>query len=172
MTSRIDTSVATGVVVAQNPVAGIKVSPHTTVDLTLARNVSVPDLSGQSITAAQAALQALGLSSITRQAGSAATEGSVLGVNPAVGTRVAPGTLVTLTVAAPLQRHVIGPSYTLDSKDGADYIDVRYTATPDSGYVINPDSAAFVVTWYRGRENTGRGHRGGEVKVAPVSAFL
>lgn len=91
-------------VIAQVPVAGTEVVVGGAVRITVAAGVEVPDVNGLTAAQAQRAVAARGLS--FRDAGQengAAIAGRVFQQQPAPGTRVTRGSLVTATVAVAVQ---------------------------------------------------------------------
>jgi len=96
------TSKSKGVVVSQNPQEATELAKGKQVTITIdsgAPKVTVPDLTGQSATAAQAALDKLGLDSTTTQATSDKPAGTVVDQAPKAGGKLAKGSSVTLSVA-------------------------------------------------------------------------
>jgi serine/threonine-protein kinase len=74
--------------------------------------VTVPDVAGSSVDAATAALAAVGLTATVSQTGVASDQpvGAVAGTDPAGGSRVTPGTSVTLFLSiGPQAPPVPGP---------------------------------------------------------------
>lgn len=102
-TTAYSDSVAEGNVIAQSITAGTKVKPGTTVTVTLSlgpkpqEDVTVPDVSTYSWSDAEATLHSAGLAA--RYTGD--PSGVVTSQDVAPGTKVAPNTLVTVTLTAP-----------------------------------------------------------------------
>ena len=99
---RQESDAAAGTVIAQSPVAGTRVKPGTSVDVTIAASalVAVPDLTGETPRDAARLLRRaqLGLGQ-ERQRESEARPGTVIRQSPAPGTRVPRETLVNILVA-------------------------------------------------------------------------
>ena len=96
--------VAPGTVVAQNPAAGAQVTKGSPVDLAVAKASGqelVPDVSGQTLAAAQAALQDKGFRVSTKeQASNSVERGRVIGTDPAAGTSLKKNAVVTIIVSS------------------------------------------------------------------------
>jgi serine/threonine-protein kinase len=91
-----------GVVVSQKPREAAEVAKGTQVTLVIdsgAPRVAVPDLTGKSFTAAQAALDKLGLDSTATQVTSDRPAGTVVDQAPKPGAKLAKGSVVTVSVA-------------------------------------------------------------------------
>ena len=99
---RQESDAAAGTVIAQSPVAGTRVKPGTSVDVTIAASalVAVPDLTGETPRDAARLLRRaqLGLGQ-ERQRESEARPGTVIRQSPTPGTRVPRETLVNVLVA-------------------------------------------------------------------------
>ena len=96
-------TVPEGDVITQDPAAGLQIDVGSTVAITVstgAASVTVPDVTGQTLTAATTALQRAGLTvgQVQRQASSAPAN-QVVSQNPAASADVAPGTAVVLVVS-------------------------------------------------------------------------
>ncbi len=91
-----------GVVVSQGPVAGATVAPGGTVTILVSKGrapVTVPRVIGAQAADAKTSLQNLGLVPVTVEtSGSASQVGNVISQEPGSGSRVAPGSQVTITV--------------------------------------------------------------------------
>jgi beta-lactam-binding protein with PASTA domain len=118
-------SLPTGTVISQTPAANTAVPPNSSVGLTLAStrttpSVSVPDLQGDTLDAATAALQAVGLKvgSTTPQPSSLPT-GTVISQTPAAHTTAQPGSSVNVTLATPISTTVSVPDLQGDTLDAA-----------------------------------------------------
>jgi eukaryotic-like serine/threonine-protein kinase len=100
--------VAPGTVVAQNPAAGASVTKGATVDLAVAKASGqelVPDVSGQTLAAAQAALQDKGFRVSTREQPSDSVDrGRVIGTDPPANTSLKKNAVVTIIVSAGKQQ--------------------------------------------------------------------
>jgi beta-lactam-binding protein with PASTA domain len=96
-------TVPSGSVVSQTPLAGQKVPPRTTVGLAVSmgmQTVTVPSVVGQLKTTAESALSSSGLGVATASNYDSTTPaGQVMGQQPTVGTGVVPGAIVGLTVS-------------------------------------------------------------------------
>jgi beta-lactam-binding protein with PASTA domain len=102
---RDDAAHAAGVIIAQNPMAGSEAATSGTVAVVVARPMStvlVPPLAGQTAEDATRALVAKGLVPGPPEAQPSPTVagGTVIQTKPAEGSAVAPGSTVTLVVAA------------------------------------------------------------------------
>jgi len=107
-TIQSSTTAANGAIISTSPAAGAQVTPGTPINLVISSNssststttVTVPNLVGQTQSAATSTLVADGLtSSITQQCSATAASGSVISQSPVAGTSVASGSAVTLTVS-------------------------------------------------------------------------
>lgn len=88
-----------GLVIAQDPAGGAQAPKGSVVTLTLSVNGEVPDTEGETLPAAQAALEADGYRVGTiRYTTTEGSNGNVVGTDPQVGTTLAPGSAVTLIV--------------------------------------------------------------------------
>lgn len=96
------TKQAKGVVVAQKPQEALSVAKGTQVTLVIdsgAPRVAMPDVSGQKLADAQAALDKLGLDSTVTQVTSDQAAGTVVDQAPKPGAKLDKGSVVTLSVA-------------------------------------------------------------------------
>jgi serine/threonine-protein kinase len=95
-------SVAKGVVISTDPKAGAKLKKETPVDLVVSKGpepIPVPSVKGQTVTAAQSALSARGLTfAVTEKFSETVAKGRVISQSPASGT-LPPRGKVTLTVS-------------------------------------------------------------------------
>jgi eukaryotic-like serine/threonine-protein kinase len=103
-TAQPSPTVAQGNVIATNPPAGtvLQVGSPVTVQVSSGpAQVRVPDVTGQSLTSAEAALTAagLGVGAVTHQVSAAHAAGTVLSQSPRAGTSLGTGGKVNLTVA-------------------------------------------------------------------------
>ena len=100
-----DSSKTPGTVLSQKPAAGVKVSPGTPVELTIAALplIEVPTVTGKYLNKAKSALKDAGLEAgdVKRVEHEEHGENYVLRQDPPAGTKVPFGTTVTLTVVAP-----------------------------------------------------------------------
>jgi serine/threonine-protein kinase len=88
-------------VLAENPQAGTRVGKGSTVALRVSKGqATVPDVRGQDIASAQAALRAAGLVPAVFQVPSAQPKGTVTGQNPLPDKKVARGSKVRINVSA------------------------------------------------------------------------
>ncbi|MFC5946821.1 Stk1 family PASTA domain-containing Ser/Thr kinase [Pseudonocardia lutea] len=92
-----------GTILSSSPAAGVDAPGGSAVSVvvgTKQTTVAVPDVSGQSEDQAKQALANAGFSSVqTQNVDGGGREGTVVGTNPSAGTRVAPGTTITLQVS-------------------------------------------------------------------------
>ncbi len=103
--NRQASSVSAGVVVSESPAAGSSVAPGSAVSLIVSSGpaaVAVPDVTGTTQIAAQAALSArpLALGAVSLQTSSTTVAGLVLAQTPPAGAQVSPGTSIALTVSS------------------------------------------------------------------------
>jgi serine/threonine-protein kinase len=92
--------VGAGVVVAQTPGAGRKIAKGSTVALRVSKGqTTVPDVQGQAVSDARAALRAAGLVPETFQVPGAEPKGTVIAQKPLPGTAVARGSKVRINVS-------------------------------------------------------------------------
>jgi serine/threonine-protein kinase len=95
---------ARGAVLETYPAAGQTVSPSTRVDITVSSGppaVEAPDVVGQSYATARTLLEQVGLrlGDVTVDSLSTSIPNTVISQTPAAGSRVVPGTRVSLTIA-------------------------------------------------------------------------
>jgi serine/threonine-protein kinase len=95
---------ARGAVLATSPAVGAAVSPSTRVDLVVSSGppaVNAPDVVGQNYGAARAMLEQVGLrlGDITTDSLSTSAGQTVISQTPAAGSRLAPGSKVSLTIS-------------------------------------------------------------------------
>lgn len=101
------TKQSNGLVVSQKPVEAKQVAKGSQVTLVIdqgAAKVAVPDVTGKSVSDAQAALDKLGLDSTTTQVTSTEPAGTVVDMAPKSGAQLAKGSTVTLSVAKQAQQ--------------------------------------------------------------------
>jgi beta-lactam-binding protein with PASTA domain len=99
---QVASSEAPGTVLSQTPAAGKRAKPGTEVVLMVARgatSVSIPNVVGQSQSAAVSALKQAGLSASLVRVPSTQPQGTVVAQNPAAGQKLARGSAVRLNVA-------------------------------------------------------------------------
>lgn len=100
-----DSSKTPGTVLSQKPAAGVKVQPGTPVELTIAALplIEVPAVTGKYLNKAKTVLKdsGLDLGDVKRVEHEEHGENYVLRQDPAAGTKVPFGTVITLTVVAP-----------------------------------------------------------------------
>jgi beta-lactam-binding protein with PASTA domain len=139
-----------GAILAQNPLAGSETPPGTTVQIVISRavaNVILPPVAGQKVEDAIAALAAAGFKLGPQKAAPAGTSGVaaglVAGTEPAAGSSVAPGSTVSLLVAAVAGKpvpNVVGKGLTRARKlleDAGFKVKTRYKYDPCCGeYII------------------------------------
>ena len=104
VTKQCSNTVAAGLVISQNPAAGAAVPFGSTVALVVSTgvcNVNVPNLAGQTQTAAGTALAGAGLATgaVTQQCSNTVAAGLVISQNPAAGAAVPFGSTVALVVS-------------------------------------------------------------------------
>ena len=97
-------TVAAGTVLSQDPAAQQQVAKDSLVTLTISKGSGqelVPDVSGQTLSAAQAALQSAGfrIGGPTQQASDSVPSGRVIGTDPAAGTSLKKNAVVTVIVS-------------------------------------------------------------------------
>jgi beta-lactam-binding protein with PASTA domain len=95
---------ARGAVLETYPAAGQSVSPSTKVDITISTGppaVETPDVVGQSYATARTLLEQIGLrvGDVVVDSLSSAIPGTVISQTPAAGSRLLPGTRISLTIA-------------------------------------------------------------------------
>jgi len=105
VTQQSSATVASGSVISQSPVAGTTVNETSTVDLVVSSGppqVAVPNVVGQSQSAASTAITGAGLTvgTVTQQTSSSVASGNVISQNPAAGGSVNTGTAVNLVVSS------------------------------------------------------------------------
>jgi eukaryotic-like serine/threonine-protein kinase len=142
-----------GTVLAQNPAARDLAPRGATVTLTVATEpqIAVPDVIGQSQTAATNAIVGAGLRVNVEEAADDAPAGQVINQNPAAGTEVAPDTTVNILVSTGPEQvqvpNVVGAteSEATNALDGAGF-GVQVNEVPSSsqndGLVISQSPAA------------------------------
>lgn len=102
VTEQYDSVIPAGVVVSQEPTAGVSVPEGTSVSLLLSKGpqpIAVPNVVGAVEADATAALQAAGFTAAATPQDNAAPKGTVVSQTPAAGTLVLPGTAVTIAVS-------------------------------------------------------------------------
>lgn len=117
-----------GTVLSVDPGEGEKAKASTPITLTVAQAYTVPDISGMTYSQAEQAIEDAGLSSTaTYSYTESATEGSVLGCEPAAGTKVSSDTVVVISIAksraselTAAARSYLG-SNTLKASDGSSF---------------------------------------------------
>jgi len=175
-------TVAKDKVADYSPKGASKVNPGDTVTILLSlgpEQIAIPDLHGQSVLDAQAKLQSanLGFAGLRQQASDDIEKDKVIGADPATGTKVDPGTQVTLIVSTgPAARTVpddlVGKSYDdakaelnelgfavrQDTDDSGTFAKGKVARTsPDPGQQINPGDTVtlFVSTVDGGGDGSG-----------------
>jgi len=112
----VNPSVPKGLVISQDPVAGVLVKQDRTVTLTVSQGpemVQVPDLTGMTATDANSALEQAGLQMVTvNQTSATVPQGQVMGQTPSPGSSVAKGDHVTVDVSGGPQASVAVPDLT------------------------------------------------------------
>ena len=106
ITQAVSATVPKGAVISQTPVAGIKVAPGSAVDIVVSsgttppNTVLVPNVVGQTQSAAIAAIQSVGLTvTVTRQVSVTIPVDTVISQNPVGGVSVALGSAVAIVVS-------------------------------------------------------------------------
>jgi beta-lactam-binding protein with PASTA domain len=104
VTQQSSSTVASGDVISETPAAGIDVASGSAVNLVVstgAMQVTVPNVVGQTQTAAATAITGAGLivGTVTQQPSGAVASGNVVSESPAAGTNVARGSAVNLVVS-------------------------------------------------------------------------
>ncbi len=102
-TLEASSSVASGTVIRTSPSAGTQVAKDTTVTIVVSsgpKQATVPDVTGQSQSAATSALKAAGFVVDVATVTSPGSVGKVISQNPSGGTRAEAGSTVTITVGA------------------------------------------------------------------------
>jgi beta-lactam-binding protein with PASTA domain len=104
VTPSCSNTVVEGLVIAQTPAAGGQAAPGSAVALTVSTgpcNVAVPNVAGQTVAAADAALTAAGLAvgAVTSECSNTVAAGLVIRQNPAAGTEATSGNAVVLIVS-------------------------------------------------------------------------
>ena len=103
--SERESQAARGAVLEMTPPAGTSVAPSTRIDLIVSSGppaVDAPDVVGQSYAAARAMLEQVGLrvgDVITDSLAAAPSPQTVISQTPAAGSRVAPGSKVSLSIS-------------------------------------------------------------------------
>ncbi len=91
------------VIMSQNPTSGSSIDKGSSIGyvISLGRgNVSVPDVTGYSQSGAKSSLESLGLSaSFVEQYSDTVEKGIVISTNPSAGTKIEPGSSVTVTIS-------------------------------------------------------------------------
>jgi hypothetical protein len=108
VTTQTSSTVASGLVISENPAAGTNVATGTAVNLVVSSGsappatVSVPNVVGRTQAAATTAITGVGLAvgTITTQASSTVASGLVISESPAAGTSVNRGSAVSLAVSS------------------------------------------------------------------------
>ena len=97
----VPATAAAGTVLAENPQAGTRVGKGSTVALRVSKGqATVPDVRGQDVASAKAALSAAGLVPTVFQVPGAQPKGTVTGQNPLPNKKVARGSKVRINVSA------------------------------------------------------------------------
>ncbi|MDA8262421.1 MAG: Stk1 family PASTA domain-containing Ser/Thr kinase, partial [Actinomycetota bacterium] len=104
-TTYVNSSKPNGTVIKQDPTAGTKAAPGSTVTLTVSNGpatVAVPNVVGQPLAQAANTLGTAGLQlgNVSYQSSDTVANGSVISTNPVSGTQVAPNTSVDVVVSS------------------------------------------------------------------------
>ena len=105
VTSANSATVASGLVISQNPLAGSSVAPNSAVALTVSLGpvlVTVPTVTGLTQTAAQTAITGatLTVGAMTTANNATVASGLVISQNPVAGSSAAPGSMVSFVVSS------------------------------------------------------------------------
>jgi beta-lactam-binding protein with PASTA domain len=132
-------TIVPGAVINTTPGAGNSVAPHSTVTVNVsngAAQISVPNITGMTTTAASQALTAAGLTLGTSTMADSATvpKGTIISSDPSSGSKVAKGSPVTVVISTgnidiP---SVVGKSGT-DASAALSALNINYTVVPNSG---------------------------------------
>jgi beta-lactam-binding protein with PASTA domain/beta-glucanase (GH16 family) len=162
-TIQSSTTVANGAIISTSPAAGAQVAPGTAINLVISSNgsstppttVTVPNVVGQTQSAATSTLAADGLtSSVTQQCSATVASGNVISQSPAAGASVNSGSSVSLVVSTgSCQSNVTVPNVVGDTQAAATSaitgaslkvgtITQQCSATVASGNVISQSPAA------------------------------
>ena len=157
VTLAYSSTVASGLVISQTPVSGTSVLPGTSVNLVVSNGpspVAVPNVVGQTQTAAQAAVTAATLANgtVTLAYSSTVASGLVISQTPVSGTSVLPGTSVDLVVSngpAPVavpnvvgQTQAAAQAAVTAATLANGTVTLAYSSTVASGLVISQSPAA------------------------------
>lgn len=167
-----------GTIISSTPAAGVDAPGGSAVAVvvgTKQTTVAVPDVSGQSEDQAKSTLANSGFTSVqTQNVDGGGQEGTVVGTNPAAGTRVAPGTTITLQISRGNQTqmpNVVGQSVNdaVDQLRSAGIRNYQLQATqvndssqnnrvvqtdPSAGRSVDPDDTVTLVV---GQSSNGGG---------------
>jgi eukaryotic-like serine/threonine-protein kinase len=138
---------APGTVLATDPAAGAVVNRGSavTVQVAVAPGVAVPDVAGKSQGDANAALTQAGLTAkFSSQPSNTVTSGQVIGTDPAAGTKVPPGSTVTVNVSTGPQQVTI-PNVIGQSQLAAQGILATAGFNVEVNQVSNPANAGKVI---------------------------
>ena len=142
ISSQSSATVASGIVVSQNPAGGTSVSGNTAVNLIVSTGpppIAVPSVVGQSQAAASSTITTIGLSvgTIALQSSSTVPTGDVISQSPIAGTSAAPGSGVNLIIST---GQTATPSVTINTPAAGD--------SQLSGYAYNVDISKIKVVIY------------------------
>jgi PKD repeat protein len=106
ITQASSATVLSGSVISQKPLAGVSVAPGTAVDLVVSTGpvmLNVPDVVGQTQSAAQIAITGAGLTvgTVTTASSLTVPAGNVISQNPLAGSLLAQGSPVSLVISSP-----------------------------------------------------------------------
>jgi beta-lactam-binding protein with PASTA domain len=157
VTTVCSNEVVSGLVVSQNPAADTQVGPGDAVALVISTGpcgVTVPNVVGQTQSAAAAALAGANLTAgtVTQACSSTVAAGLVISQTPAAGTQSAPGNAVALTVSTGLCSVTV-PNVVGQMQDAASLaitnallsvgtVAQMYSATAPAGQVVGQNPAA------------------------------
>ncbi len=169
--TQLSPDVAKGSVASQTPSAGVVVSPGSSITVLISagsESFALPDVVGQTLDAARAALRAKGLEVQFTTAASTQATGTVLGSLPGAGATVARGDVVRLTIAA-----AQGPATSSDLSHTSFVID-PVPPTSSNGRDVTFDVATQVADMLRmaGATVTLTRDTSGQVDVPDAAARL
>lgn len=107
VTESYSETVANGLVISQSPNAGVEATKGSAVNIVVSKGsetatyVTIPDVTGKSVTEADKLLQAQGLTGKTGDSvySSTVDAGKIVSQDPTAGQKVAPGTTITYTIS-------------------------------------------------------------------------
>jgi autotransporter-associated beta strand protein len=135
VTTQTSVTVQIGRVLSQSPDAGTVVSPGSTVFLVVSSGVIVPDVGGQTQSAATAALTAAGFAvTSSSQASASVPSGSVVSQSPAGGAAASGGSTVALVISTgPPANITLANAQSAQSTMSGSFVDLAYTVPGTAG---------------------------------------